>query len=73
LALVSSTVSCRSAAQRVAVSRRKPAQMRATPSGWVMKSSPDFRSCPAWLSQAKAKARSISWRSIGSAASDLCS
>jgi hypothetical protein len=47
--------------------------MRATPSGWVMKSSPDLRSWPAWLSQAKAKARSISCRSMGSAVSDLCS
>ena len=38
-----------------------------------MKSSPDFRSWPAWLSQANAKARSISSRSIGSASSALCS
>jgi hypothetical protein len=38
-----------------------------------MKSSPDFRSWPAWLSQAKANARSISWRSIGSVASEACS
>jgi hypothetical protein len=38
-----------------------------------MKSSPDLRSCPAWLSQAKAKARSSALRSIGSEASALCS
>jgi hypothetical protein len=73
LALVSSTVSCSNAAHSVAVSNRSPAQIRATPSGWVMKSSPDLRSWPAWLSQANANARSISSRSMGSASSALCS
>ena len=37
---MSSTVSCSSAAHSVAVSRRMPAQILATPTGWVMKSSP---------------------------------
>jgi hypothetical protein len=40
---VSSTVSWSSAAQIVAVSSRMPAQIFATPTGWVMKSSPDLR------------------------------
>ena len=42
-ALVSSTVSWSSAAHSVAVSSRMPAQIFATPTGWVMKSSPDSR------------------------------
>jgi hypothetical protein len=41
LALVSSTVSWSSAAQSVAVSSRSPAQIWATPTGWVMNSSPE--------------------------------
>ena len=55
-ALVSSTVSCRSAAHSVSVSRRMPAQILATPTGWVMKSSPDWRRWSAWCSQAKTNA-----------------
>ena len=39
-ALVSSTVSCSSAAHSVSVSSRMPAQILATPTGWMMKSSP---------------------------------
>ena len=37
---VSSTVSCSSAAHSVSVSSRMPAQIFATPTGWMMKSSP---------------------------------
>jgi hypothetical protein len=40
---VSSTVSCSSAAHSVSVSSRMPAQIFATPTGCVMKSSPDLR------------------------------
>ena len=56
---MSSTVSCSSAAQSVSVSSRRPAQIFATSTGWVMKSSPERRRWSAWRSQAKAKARSI--------------
>jgi hypothetical protein len=49
---VSSTVSCSSAAHSVAVSRRMPAQIFATPTGWLMKSSPLARRWSAWRSQA---------------------
>ena len=56
-AVVSSTVSCSSAAHSVAVSRRMPAQILATPTGWVMKSSPDWRRWSAWCSQANRNAR----------------
>ena len=57
-ALVSSTVSCSSAAHSVSVSRRRPAQIFATPTGWTMKSSPDLRRWSAWCSQAKRNASS---------------
>ena len=40
--MVSSTVSCSSAAHSVSVSSRIPAQILATPTGWMMKSSPDL-------------------------------
>ena len=53
---MSSTVSCSSAAQSVSVSRRMPAQIFATPTGWTMKSSPDLRRWSAWCSQAKTNA-----------------
>ena len=53
---MSSTVSCSSAAHSVAVSRRMPAQIFATPTGWVMKSSPDWRRWSAWCSQANTNA-----------------
>ena len=43
LALVSSTVSWSSAAQRVSVSRRSPAQIFATSTGWLTNSSPERR------------------------------
>jgi hypothetical protein len=36
-------VSCSSAAQSVSVSSRMPAQIFATPTGWMMNSSPDLR------------------------------
>ena len=65
---MSSTVSCSSAAHRVSVSRRSPAQIFATSTGWVMKSSPDLRRWSAWRSQANAKARSIASRSIAGVA-----
>ena len=65
---MSSTVSCSSAAQSVSVSRRMPAQIRATPTGWVMNSSPDRRIWSAWRSQAKTKARSMASRSIAPSA-----
>ena len=55
-ALVSSTVSCSSAAHSVAVSRRMLAQILATPTGWMMKSSPEARRWSLWWSQAKMKA-----------------
>ena len=55
-AVVSSTVSCSSAAHSVSVSSRMPAQIFATPTGWTMKSSPDWRRWSAWCSQAKTKA-----------------
>ena len=61
---MSSTVSCSSAAQSVSVSSRIPAQIWATPTGWVMNSSPEWRSWSAWRSQAKSKARSTAARSI---------
>ena len=53
---MSSTVSWSRAAQRVAVSSRIPAQIWATPTGWVMNSSPEWRSWSAWRSQANSKA-----------------
>ena len=61
---MSSTVSCSSAAQSVSVSSRRPAQIFATSTGWLMKSSPERRFWSAWRSQAKTKARSIVARSI---------
>ena len=61
---MSSTVSWSSAAQRVAVSSRIPAQICATPTGWVMNSSPEYRSWSAWRSQANSKARRTASRSI---------
>ena len=61
---MSSTVSCSSAAQSVAVSSRMPAQILATPTGCMMKSSPLARRWSAWRSQAKTNARSTSSRSI---------
>ena len=70
---MSSTVSCSSAAHSVSVSRRMPAQILATPTGWVMKSSPDLRRWSAWCSQAKTKASPTSSRSIWTAESDTCS
>ena len=53
---MSSTVSCSSAAHSVSVSRRMPAQIFATPTGWTMKSSPDWRRWSAWCSQANTNA-----------------
>ena len=53
---VSSTVSCSSAAHSVSVSRRSPAQIFATPTGWLMKSSPDLRRWSACFSQANTNA-----------------
>ena len=70
---VSSTVSWRSAAHSVAVSRRMPAQIRATPTGWTMKSSPDIRRWSAWCSQAKTNASVTRSRSISTADSSTCS
>ena len=64
-AVVSSTVSCSSAAHSVSVSSRMPAQIFATPTGWTMKSSPDLRRWSAWCSQAKTNAFSSSRRSTG--------
>ena len=61
---MSSTVSWSRAAQSVSVSSRIPAQIWATPTGWVMNSSPEWRSWSAWRSQAKSKARSTAARSI---------
>ena len=49
---VSSTVSCSSAAHSVSVSRRIPAQILATLTGWTMNSSPERRRWSAWCSQA---------------------
>ena len=72
-ALVSSTVSCSSAAHSVSVSRRMPAQIFATPTGWTMKSSPDLRRWSAWCSHEKRKASSTRSRSISTAASSACS
>ena len=54
---MSSTVSWSRAAQSVSVSSRIPAQIWATPTGWVMNSSPEWRSWSAWRSQANSKAR----------------
>src|SRR4051794_835329 len=68
-ALVSSTVSCSSAAHSVAVSSRMPAQIFATPTGCTMKSSPLARRWSAWRSQENTKARSTGSRSTRSAAS----
>ena len=65
---MSSTVSWSSAAQSVSVSSRRPAQIFATSTGWVMKSSPDFRCWSAWRSQANANARSTSALSISAVA-----
>src|SRR3954470_9079846 len=72
-ALVSSTVSCRRAAQSVSVSSRMPAQIFATPTGWTMKSSPDLRRWSAWRSQANRKARSTASLSIGCITWSACS
>ena len=55
---MSSTVSCSSAAHSVSVSSRMPAQIFATPTGWMMKSSPDLRRWSAWCSQANTNASS---------------
>ena len=70
---MSSTVSCRSAAQSVAVSSRMPAQILATPIGWTMKSSPLARRWSACRSQANTNAFWTSSRSTFSAASSACS
>ena len=66
---------CRAAARRTAWRCRAacPAQILATPTGWMMKSSPLARRWSAWRSQANTKARSTSSRSICSAASPACS
>ena len=64
---MSSTVSCSSAAQSVSVSSRMPAQIWATPTGWVMNSSPEWRSWSAWRSQANSKARVSAARGRSSA------
>src|SRR5919106_797408 len=58
---VSSTTSCSSADTSVVVSMPRSARMWATPSGWRMKGSPDFRSWPRWDWAAKSKAR-WTWR-----------
>ena len=63
-AAVSSTVSCSSAAHRVEVSSRIPAQIFATPMGWTMKLSPDRRRWSAWRSQANTNACSTASRSM---------
>ncbi len=60
---MSSTVSWSRAAQRVSVSSRSPAQIFATSTGWVMKSSPERRRWSAWRSQANANACSTARRS----------
>ena len=65
-ALVSSTVSWSSAAHSVSESSRMPAQIFATPIGWVMKSSPLARRWSACRSQEKRNARSTRSRSIRS-------
>ncbi len=72
-ALVSSTVSCSSAAHSVSVSSLMPAQMRATPTGCTMKSSPDLRRWAAWCSHANANASRTRSRSISTAESAACS
>ena len=61
-ALVSSTVSCSSAAQRVAVSSRMPAQIFATPIGCTMKSSPLARR---WSAGARTRRRTRARRARG--------
>ena len=48
------------------MSRRRPAQIFATPTGWTMKSSPDLRRWSAWCSQAKTNAPRRASRSTGS-------
>ena len=53
---MSSTVSCSSAAHSVSVSRRMLAQIRATPTGCTMNSSPERRRWSAWCSQANTNA-----------------
>jgi hypothetical protein len=70
---VSSTVSCSSAAHSVSVSRRMLAQIRATPTGCTMKSSPDLRRCAAWCSQANTNASWTRARSMCTAESAACS
>ncbi len=70
---VSSTVSCSSAAHSVSVSRRMLAQMRATPTGCTMKSSPDLRRWSAWCSHANTNASCTRARSISTAESAACS
>ncbi len=70
---VSSTVSCSSAAHSVSVSRRMLAQMRATPTGCTMKSSPDLRRWSAWCSHANTNASCTRARSISTEESAACS
>ena len=70
---MSSTVSCRSAAHSVSVSSRIPAQILATPTGWTMKSSPDWRRWSAWCSQENTNALTTCLRSTGWATSSACS
>ena len=60
---VSSTVSCRSAAVIVVVSRCRSARIVATATGCRMKSSPEIRFWPSWDTSATAYARWISLRS----------
>src|SRR4051794_16858727 len=50
-----------------------PAQILATPTGWVMKSSPVLRRWSAWCSQANTNAASTASRSIATAESAACS
>ena len=70
---VSSTVSCSRAAHSVSVSSRMPAQIFATPTGWTMKSSPDWRRWSAWCSQANTNASITRRRSTWRATSSACS
>ena len=71
--MVSSTVSCSSAAHSVSVSRRMPAQILATPTGWVMKSSPDCAALVGVVLAGERNAFRTRRRSIGSATSSACS
>ncbi len=70
---MSSTVSCSSAAHRVSVSSRMPAQILATPTGCTMKSSPERRRWSAWCTHAYTNASSTRSRSIDAADSCACS